>query len=936
MNTKSTQGCSSPPHAPRDPARLSALVASLTLPLLLTACPDNGSSSQEPQEPQITVSTALPCVEPILPTFSSDVDESPTIGTVEVAVTGISAGDSNGLEVKLFYEDMRVVGCFLSSLNTEGGEVNYRCDTLESSALELSARRAYDSVYCLNRGKMNIYAEITLPDGTYKRSEPAEVLCIDAESFESSCTPVGVPEPEMNLDMGADMGLDMGSNDMSIPQGPTQWSIRYSSPDSPSALSVQGSVNEAPNVGRYQFKVVDQNDEPLSNVPVRFFLNWSALDDYPLCDLKCSELTDASDCDAREACVWDLSLRQQPPPSPEGGGDGAEGGAEGGAEQGGDSGGTSGGSSGGASGGGVMAPTVGACRVTDDWRGDERCEDLEDRCEANFCLSRDDVGPLPVAIDPLNALTNRSGVASVSLVAQREPGVFSVRAEATIDGRVQIANTPNITILHEIATQQSMSLQCIPSIINAFSTHDIPNDRTASTNGIKLYQFAEPISSCTLQLGDRFSGPISGSSVFFLSESGTITQSTLTDELGRATGQLINSAPAPTDVDPQRWAPPFVVPEGNPNVCQDAYSLSGSCDEIEEPERRLVWTEPLTGAPNQMTLNPRDGLTRVVAFTQGEASFIDILDPGLDTELNIVGLYQPDFDFVPLHSEPFVDANDNGAWDVGERFFDANRNGAWDLDVFGREELAESLRCAESSLKAISARTDASPSALPGCNSLVGTISTEDQLDTLIEALADDNPPNLNAYIWSSTQLLLVGLPIDVDTGVRPRCPEGALNCVRGQEYANDFVCGPLPAGAQLALDASSDSARFELAVELTDGHKNCLGLDAVYTISGEGLIESGVSSTDPLRESALPWGGFSPSYESCFVDFLTYVPYGQRFVSGALAPYVAPTDPTDQSEVPRWSAARLDLSVTVPDYRVSAEGTMSYQYQVNVAVCSY
>ena|GEM_PF-3428288 len=917
------------------PKQLTYLMLSMSSALLLWGCPADPESNTEPVEPQITVSSALPCVEPILPVFKSDEEESPTIGTIEVAVTGISAGESNGLEVKLFYEDERVVGCFLSSVSAEAGVANYRCNTLESSALSLSARRAYDSLYCLNRGKMEVYAEVTLPDGTYKRSEPHEVVCIDQDTFASSCTPVGVPAPQdMDVDLGdSDMGLDMEPIDMEPRNIPTQWSVSYSSPESPTLLSSQGSVSEAPNVGRYQFRVVDQNGEGLAGVPVRFFLNWSAVDDYPVCSLRCHQELSATACDERDACVWDLST--PPAVEPEGG---SVGGLEGGAE-----GGVSAATEGGAP--RPPQPVVGSCRVRSDWEGeDERCENSRDTCEANYCLPtrNNAIGKLPVAIDPYYAVTSADGTVSVSMVAQNEPGVFSVRAEVTIDHSTQVANTPNVTILHEIATQSSLSFSCSPNVLNTFSTRSAPT--SANLSGYQLYQFADPISTCSALLGDRYSGPIRGSSVFFLSESGVITQSAITDEFGRATSSLQGSQPAPEDVDPRSFPSPFIdIPnpatERGDRQCQPEESLTGTCEDIEEPVRSLFW-----GA-GDINLNPRDGLTKVIAFTQGEVTFIDRITVANDPIQSAVGHYQPEYDFVPLHPEPFVDSNDNQRWDEGERFFDANRNGSWDIDVFGRvdflpnepgyDERVEEYRCAHTNLLIEYAATSQGTSPVYTDCLRPSTVSNY----ILDKGLLNDNPQTLNAYIWTSTQLLNVGLPSQSPdlTPVKLTCRNDGSDPESDQTDRCSFNplfinCeGETPPPAHIYLDATSGDAPFYMRVHYTDDNLNCLGLtDVSYTVSGAGLEEASPSLNSPFKESALGWGGYSPNYEHCISPILD-TPLAKTLITGAVATRVTP-DPNGPSK--GWVSSGLELVVTVPDHRVTTGGALTLTHRVSVAVC--
>lgn len=71
---------------------------------------------------------------------------------------------------------------------------------------------------------------------------------------------------------------------------------------------------------------------------------------------------------------------------------------------------------------------------------------------------------------------------------------------------------------------------------------------------------------------------------------------------------------------------------------------------------------------NNRTHNPRDGLVSLLVHLQGAEGYDD--DNGN-------GLWDPgeSFDDLP---EPFLDADDSGAWERGEWFLDLNQSGQWD------------------------------------------------------------------------------------------------------------------------------------------------------------------------------------------------------------------------------------------------------------------
>jgi hypothetical protein len=66
--------------------------------------------------------------------------------------------------------------------------------------------------------------------------------------------------------------------------------------------------------------------------------------------------------------------------------------------------------------------------------------------------------------------------------------------------------------------------------------------------------------------------------------------------------------------------------------------------------------------------NPRDGLVTMILYTAGSEGFDDNDGDGIWTPGEA-------FDDLP---EPYVDADDTGAWEAGEWYFDSNANGRWD------------------------------------------------------------------------------------------------------------------------------------------------------------------------------------------------------------------------------------------------------------------
>ncbi len=819
-------------------ARLAPRLATC-LAVTLTACVNN-APTEDPLSsgaPTLTLTPALPCTDPILPQFAPNGGGTPTTASFEVSLTGVTASASAGLAVELSYEAPRPPACFVSALEQRAdGSLNYRCMDVKSAPLTMSARRAYDSIYCIATGPLAVTASVTLADGTKVTSEPVELLCQSEERFTTSCTPVGVV-PDMEVpDMEAP---DMAAPDMDIPPLPSEWSVVYNAEGAaPLELAVQGSTSDLPTSGTYSFKVIDQRGEPISGAQTRFFLNWSPASDYPVCGLPCAELGEG-ECGERDACAWD----------PE------------------------------------AADGVGACGRDAEWRGtDERCDSVRARCEANLCLPTSNSGgvslitALPVSLSPLVAYSDEGGEARVSLVAQEEPGVFSVRAEATLDGRTLQAVTPPITVTHNIPTQRNFSVSCTPSVSPGFSRRFSPNEALGTDPLGYLSTYQAEMSSCEARLSDRYNGAVSSSALFFMSEAGSISQTTGEEPIAR----LSAGRPSPMDLAP----------------C--ALTVAGC--EYSEPSFPISF-------PGLHDFNPRDGLNRVIAVTVGEADFID-LDPDQVLSASNVGVYNPGTDFVPAHSEPYVDANDNGVHDAGEAYFDANRNGYWDVDVFGRlsvddfaTELAE-LKCIEGALRS---------GVLPDDVRCGNTID--------LRSFIGQNPASLRAHIWTSDLVLQVGLMKEMDVSLS--C-EGA--CATTAE-AFTSTCVGVPPGLDAYVDAWTGGAVL-LSLPLSDDNLNCLGIVGVtLNASLEGEL---TPLPVEVRKNQLPilYGSSTPSRDSCFDQDHPLLPRARTYVTR-----FGPTAQPEEGETPSLTISYFNLKVTTPDYS-EGDGVRERIVSVSVGVC--
>ena len=154
--------------------------------------------------------------------------------------------------------------------------------------------------------------------------------------------------------------------------------------------------------------------------------------------------------------------------------------------------------------------------------------------------------------------------------------------------------------------------------------------------------------NCTATIGDRNSAFAPNVQVSFDSEAGTVSQAVITSPdpvggLGIATMIHQTGNPEPVDV------PPSALDDG-----------------ISTPNCALLGYPGQTG-----TCNPRDGWVTLIAYAAGDECY---------TDNNGNGKYDEGIDDFPPEcdqGEPFIDANDNGVFDTGERYKDIDQNGSY-------------------------------------------------------------------------------------------------------------------------------------------------------------------------------------------------------------------------------------------------------------------
>jgi len=286
--------------------------------------------------------------------------------------------------------------------------------------------------------------------------------------------------------------------------------------------------------------------------------------------------------------------------------------------------------------------------------------------QVNFALAQPDAA---VKLSPPVGLTNRgTGIAEVQLVVTTR--VSSVVVVATAEGS-KVSQSPPISIAGAQPSARQFTFQCgsisgnepnggVRAIIAYNDTRDL-------IAGVRL--------NCVAHVGDRNGDGVPNALVSFMTEAGTInpTQVSKADGVGHALTVYKTSLPPPQPTDPGTfsWTPlkdlthtgEYLAPLWmEPFNWSDNPIQLGTADK-QEPRR----TDPII---NGRVNNPRDNLVTMIAITRGEEWFEDLNNNG-------------GWDADPAEpfedtTEPFVDNNDNGTWDPGERYSDTNNNGKWD------------------------------------------------------------------------------------------------------------------------------------------------------------------------------------------------------------------------------------------------------------------
>jgi hypothetical protein len=247
---------------------------------------------------------------------------------------------------------------------------------------------------------------------------------------------------------------------------------------------------------------------------------------------------------------------------------------------------------------------------------------------------------------PSSINTNANGYAQTALYSGVSAGTIAVSAKTSI----QLSSTTTVTITGTSSTVavvgakangRNFAMECSPEALPALFGNDC------------TYMHANLTSTCTVVIGDRFNNVLGVSNeVTWLSEAGLF------------------GPPSSTPV-----ASPGVDPTTEPDLGISANTLrtfnTRLPENVDTQTAYALSVEPTNAGPDgcgNTNTRPRDGLSTVIAATQGEEGFVDV---------NENGQWDPGEPFYDI-GEPYVDSNDNNQYDLGEPFIDVNGNGVWD------------------------------------------------------------------------------------------------------------------------------------------------------------------------------------------------------------------------------------------------------------------
>jgi len=214
-----------------------------------------------------------------------------------------------------------------------------------------------------------------------------------------------------------------------------------------------------------------------------------------------------------------------------------------------------------------------------------------------------------------SARTDTDGIAQTILASGEARGAVTVKAvvAATAGSANELLAAAAFEVIIGRPSDGNFNVQCSRKVLAALQIVTPPRNDLSTT--------------CTVSMSDRYGAILPFAvDVLWSAEAGLLQSSTQSDLLGRSTNTY------------------------------------GTGNNLPSP------VEPFVGEPFDGTRNPRDMFATIIAATSGEEEFWDRAgDGGVGN-----GVWDPGEWFVD-QPEPFVDSNDNGLYDNGEKFLDTER-----------------------------------------------------------------------------------------------------------------------------------------------------------------------------------------------------------------------------------------------------------------------
>ena len=270
-------------------------------------------------------------------------------------------------------------------------------------------------------------------------------------------------------------------------------------------------------------------------------------------------------------------------------------------------------------------------------------------------------------------VTDALGRTTVEISSGTVAGEVAVNADAVAGEVPRSAGAHKLAIVGAKANGAHITMDCFVS--DSAETHTTVRNMPAfATSDCSFSQYVEPTGKlvfCRALLADRFNNVIGRESrVQFFSEAGTAGPSALTPPY--------DTTATPGSQQGLGIASSYVRPDGK--LPADVAPFAGE-----------LFATYADGCSNG-THNPRDGLVTVISIASGDEGFVDLNGNGVwdaphcngTTDVcssdatcgGVAGSCLAGEPFVDM-GEPYIDANDNGTWDVGEFFVDVDGNGTW-------------------------------------------------------------------------------------------------------------------------------------------------------------------------------------------------------------------------------------------------------------------